>query len=815
MFAGRITKAKASARSVGLVVQPKLALGPVNDPYEREADRVADQAIAQSRAAGTAPPIQPLSSSSAPEALGDSASTAVENALSGPGNALSPALQRDMGQRFGFDFSRVRIYPDGEAGRSARDINALAYTAGHRVVFAPGQFAPTTTQGLRLLSHELAHVVQQAGGSEVAGLRAQTRNVVQRQKAPDIDLARKLGTELKAGKRDDVLAAIQGMPAGDLNGLELAVTEAFATDKELGNDLRRIIRFVRHPPHVDKGEPFTASGGTATKKVPDTVGKGTVEAQTGVTIKTSDPAVGSSGGAFTLSYGGDDADRMHWMQFSWREISPEFPAKSGKPSKPMEGRTDHEGRAYAYTTDEGKPSWFADSGTQPGSKTGTPFYEPNTTVNRSPKELTMTDFPSNMDYKILPLFKDPASAPTRVVSKFHAETYLIRNMDVVYRAKTDIEWDFTRTDSSKDPSVAMTKMTVTGGKADHIEAAQRAALVETDPKVDFLAGPKPDELGEFTPITDLTPATNPTPTKSLDDKQWAAANDVDRLKDILNVSRSNWINETAGADSDSVHAMSNENDVQPGLNFWAKLGEAGRTVFIANGKNHGPELPLDKTGPLPNIGVILGPHALDSGKAAALETLRHEERHATHFQLATGWLLKWRDDGAKKPFPDWLSEQHAKRKISELDLELVKTFIPTGTDPATGKPKFDQKDTEVLAHAEGVMAGLQFLPPKPDVALFKAPNLPAPIDQLHLMRPSFDVADTDAKTLALDRLHDFCCETLSSAQRTSFLDWLKFLLDVTGKKAPSADEKPIQIEFTGHESFLKQVLTAVQKPCKK
>jgi hypothetical protein len=40
----------------------------------------------------------------------------------------------------------------------------LAYTSGHDIVFASGQFAPTVPQGQELLAHELAHVLQQNGG---------------------------------------------------------------------------------------------------------------------------------------------------------------------------------------------------------------------------------------------------------------------------------------------------------------------------------------------------------------------------------------------------------------------------------------------------------------------------------------------------------------------------------------------------------------------------------------------------------------------------------------------------------------------------
>jgi len=40
--------------------------------------------------------------------------------------------------RFGVDLSSVRVHTGAEADRSARSINALAYTAGHEIVFAAG-----------------------------------------------------------------------------------------------------------------------------------------------------------------------------------------------------------------------------------------------------------------------------------------------------------------------------------------------------------------------------------------------------------------------------------------------------------------------------------------------------------------------------------------------------------------------------------------------------------------------------------------------------------------------------------------------------
>jgi hypothetical protein len=55
----------------------------------------------------------------------------------------------------------VRVHPDSEAADTAKAVNARAFTVGRNIVFAPGQFAPDTSGGRRLMAHELAHVVQQ------------------------------------------------------------------------------------------------------------------------------------------------------------------------------------------------------------------------------------------------------------------------------------------------------------------------------------------------------------------------------------------------------------------------------------------------------------------------------------------------------------------------------------------------------------------------------------------------------------------------------------------------------------------------------
>lgn len=64
-----------------------------------------------------------------------------------------------MESRFGHHFSQVRVHADARAAESARAVDAVAYTAGHDVVFGLGRYQPASADGRRLLAHELTHVV--------------------------------------------------------------------------------------------------------------------------------------------------------------------------------------------------------------------------------------------------------------------------------------------------------------------------------------------------------------------------------------------------------------------------------------------------------------------------------------------------------------------------------------------------------------------------------------------------------------------------------------------------------------------------------
>jgi outer membrane protein OmpA-like peptidoglycan-associated protein len=202
----------------------KLAVGAADDPLEREADDIAEHVI-HSSAEGTAPASPRLQSSRIPSAplqrkcacggnasgpceecqkreeqsggtavihrqakpggnsdRGAEAPPIVHQALSSPGLPLETPVRSRMERGFQHDFGDVRIHTGPLAAQSAQAVHAHAYTTGNSVVFAEGRYAPQSDPGQRLLAHELAHVVQQRGGSG----HTSTGSVVSSQSSPKL-----------------------------------------------------------------------------------------------------------------------------------------------------------------------------------------------------------------------------------------------------------------------------------------------------------------------------------------------------------------------------------------------------------------------------------------------------------------------------------------------------------------------------------------------------------------------------------------------------------------------------------------------------
>ncbi len=159
-------------------IQAKLKIGAVNDPLEHEADRVADQVMRMPDPEVSISAVLPQISrkcaeceeeekklqkkpTATAEAAGGEAPA--HEVLRSPGQPLDAQTRAFFEPRFGQDLGGVRIHTDGNAAAAAHDLDALAFTIGHDMVFGASRFEPQTHEGQRLIAHELTHVVQQSG----------------------------------------------------------------------------------------------------------------------------------------------------------------------------------------------------------------------------------------------------------------------------------------------------------------------------------------------------------------------------------------------------------------------------------------------------------------------------------------------------------------------------------------------------------------------------------------------------------------------------------------------------------------------------
>jgi hypothetical protein len=147
-------------------VQTKMEVGAINDPLEREAERVAGQ-VMRASGPGDCPSTPTVRS---PHEMGRGLRTTAPESgkitVSSEGQALDRSARDFFETRLQRNLSRVRIHNDPGAGDSARSIGAKAYTAGSHIVFAPGQYSPAGVAGRHLIAHELVHVIQQTGTPE-------------------------------------------------------------------------------------------------------------------------------------------------------------------------------------------------------------------------------------------------------------------------------------------------------------------------------------------------------------------------------------------------------------------------------------------------------------------------------------------------------------------------------------------------------------------------------------------------------------------------------------------------------------------------
>jgi len=167
------------------VIQPKLKISQPNDPYEREADRVAEQVMRMSIPSkdeihesdksenkihrkcsncnmnDKKKEEKELTISRKPQSSHSNleASDEISNQISSTsgGKPLGGTTKDFMESRFRHDFSGTQIHDNSNANNLARSVNARAFTVKNNVFLGKNE----SISDRHLIAHELVHVIQQ------------------------------------------------------------------------------------------------------------------------------------------------------------------------------------------------------------------------------------------------------------------------------------------------------------------------------------------------------------------------------------------------------------------------------------------------------------------------------------------------------------------------------------------------------------------------------------------------------------------------------------------------------------------------------
>jgi hypothetical protein len=163
----------ASVEGLQLLVQARLSVSSPNDPFEHEAESMADEFVKSIHGRTVSVPSSSAGSvaRSVPDsglveggggglATTDDTASAIMSARAG-GQSLSGDVRARFEGFFGADLGGVKIHNDGTSDNLCRSINAEAFTTGNDVFFTSRNFKPGSSSGDHLLAHELTHVVQQ------------------------------------------------------------------------------------------------------------------------------------------------------------------------------------------------------------------------------------------------------------------------------------------------------------------------------------------------------------------------------------------------------------------------------------------------------------------------------------------------------------------------------------------------------------------------------------------------------------------------------------------------------------------------------
>lgn len=212
---------------------------------------------------------------------------------------------------------------------------------------------------------------------------------------------------------------------------------------------------------------------TGTSAIPDvgtevhtgSVPGGDVSVRTDVQLDAAGPKEG-----FSIGYKGGLAADSAWLQFIWREIEVEHPVKGGyRVDRPITTS----GGSYRLTTDPSAPNYNTDS-----NKPDDPFYEAGFMADRTADSTTMFDLPGAANAMVQ---AELAGGATKVTSRAHFNTYLIRDNRAIYHVGLDVEWVFT------SPAAPPRTQTVrAAGKVTGLPEGMRKRLIDQRPRFAYI-----------------------------------------------------------------------------------------------------------------------------------------------------------------------------------------------------------------------------------------------------------------------------------------------------------------------------------------
>ena len=304
------------------------------------------------------------------------------------------------------------------------------------------------------------------------------------------DTAARHAALLNAGKPGDEALVLAELRRLDPTTLAKVDDAAAKMPKNAGAALRRKISFARHRPDdaVPGIDDLTIKGGDTTVNG-QAVDGGTVTVTSKSDLSWSQtfPRTGKQSqgltNAVTFQYAGANARRAHWIQLISRQVTV-INADGSKTVLDKE-TSNSAGISYRLTPAKSPPILAVDRVTR-----SEPWYEHGSPSHRDQGAIRIADVPDPHEGDFGHYIAEDSTAKG-VLATAHLTTYLIRDDKVLFRADTDVTWNWTRntkrqrsTDPPYTPTGPLYKPS--GKPVQALDRRDRDALLHDFPDLDYL-----------------------------------------------------------------------------------------------------------------------------------------------------------------------------------------------------------------------------------------------------------------------------------------------------------------------------------------